>query len=55
MTMPGKGSWGNIGAGQGTDDSELAMSLMHGLINSSKLSQPGKARLNTEWIGYFFK
>jgi ADP-ribosylglycohydrolase len=55
MTMPGGGTWGSIGPGQATDDSELAMSLMHALIKSSQLSKPGFARLNTEWIGHYFK
>jgi hypothetical protein len=31
------------------------MSLMTALIQSSKLAKPGMARLNTEWIGYYFK
>ena len=56
MKMPGGGkTWKNIGAGQATDDSELAMSLMNGLIKSSQIKQPGEARLNTEWIGHFYK
>jgi len=38
MTMPGGGTWNRIGPGQATDDSELAMSLMHALIKSSQLS-----------------
>ena len=35
MEMPGKGHWG-IAPGQVTDDSELAMSLMHGLCEGNE-------------------
>jgi ADP-ribosylglycohydrolase len=34
MKMPGGGVHGKLGAGQVTDDSELAMCLMWGLIKS---------------------
>ena len=35
MTMPGGGPFG-CGPGQITDDSELAMCLLHGLINGNE-------------------
>ena len=42
MTMPGGGTW-NLAPGQITDDSELAMCLMHGLIE-------GKGKLDAKAI-----
>ena len=41
MGMPGGGMFG-VGAGQVTDDSEMAMSLMWGLINSNYKSSEGE-------------
>lgn len=41
MNMPGGGPHG-VGAGQITDDSEMAMALLWGLINSNSGMQQGK-------------
>ena len=44
MQMPGGGPF-NIGPGQITDDSELAMCLMQGIVNSNKDLKEKEERL----------
>ena len=44
MTMPG-GGFHKTAPGQVTDDSELAMSLLKGLIDSNRDKQPGEVKV----------
>ena len=41
MTMPGGGPW-RVAAGQITDDSELAMCLMRGILDSISIEENNK-------------
>ena len=41
MTMPGGGPW-RIAAGQITDDSELAMCMMRGILDSISIEENNK-------------
>ena len=54
MTMPGGGPY-NLEAGQYTDDSELAVCLMQGIVNSNKDSKgifvkDEIAKMYSKWI-----
>ena len=56
MEMPGGGMYfPNIGAGQGTDDSEMATCLMNALIQSNLYKKEGVASINTEQIGLGYR
>ena len=50
MTMPGGGPY-NLEAGQYTDDSELAVCLMQGIVNSEgKFVKDEIAKMYSQWI-----
>ena len=54
MTMPGKGlAWEDIGAGQVTDDSELAMFQLHGICKAIEDKQ-NLQDLNIQYILDFY-
>ena len=54
MGMPGKGYWG-LAPGQVTDDSELAMSLLHGLVQGNRDYKGGEEPImSTIQIAQFY-
>jgi ADP-ribosylglycohydrolase len=52
MKMPGGGPWKN-GAGQITDDSELAMCMLHGLTTNPD-TQDGETVMSTRNIAKYY-
>lgn len=52
MKMPGGGPWNN-GPGQITDDSELAMCLMHGLVENCEVKD-GETVMSTRGIAKYY-
>ena len=53
VAMNGGGSW-DTGRGQITDDSEIAMCIMHGLTDPEARAESASSRLNLDGITYYF-